>query len=162
MVNIFFLGPYLSSRTIILYQILSRTAWWSHRYNARTKSEGAVVRSPSQPKINTFAKGYYATHLIHVIIIVVELDQYKNKTSPLIPPDFLTCPPWWDGAWTYAGRSRQCRVGGTAQTASWWDPTTLLSTTLTGTLFYSKTRRRKKYVHFMRHFDALRLWQKVA
>ena len=27
------------------------TAWWSHRYNARTKSERAVVRPPNIPKI---------------------------------------------------------------------------------------------------------------
>ena len=35
------------------------------RYNARTKSEGAVVWSPNQPK-NVFSKGYYAIHLIHI------------------------------------------------------------------------------------------------
>merc|ERR1719239_828399 len=57
--------------TEILYNISQRlinnhhwTDWWSHRYNARTKSEGAVVQSPNQPKI--FPKGYYTTHLIYI------------------------------------------------------------------------------------------------
>ena len=34
-----------------LFWVGWQSAWWSHRYNARTKSEGAVVRSPNQPKI---------------------------------------------------------------------------------------------------------------
>ena len=43
------------------------TAWWSYRYNARTKSEGAVVQSPNQPK-NICSKGYYVNHLLHIVL----------------------------------------------------------------------------------------------
>ena len=46
--------------------VMNVTPRWSRRYNACTKSEGAVVRSPlNQPK-NIFSKGYYANHLLHI------------------------------------------------------------------------------------------------
>ena len=41
----------MSGIVSILYRCDHQAARWSHRYNARTKSEGAVVRSPNQPKI---------------------------------------------------------------------------------------------------------------
>ena len=64
--------------------------WWSHRYNARTKSEGAVVRSPNQTKI-FFSKGYFATHLIHFIELTIFCKKKGNEKVWLslyyIPPN---------------------------------------------------------------------------
>ena len=53
-----------------IYTVVSRNhRRWSQRYNAHTKSEGAVVRSPNQPKM-FFSKGYYANNLIRFLSVI--------------------------------------------------------------------------------------------